>query len=235
MTAPWIDLLVPIKANLATKSRLDGFAPGVRVSLMKAFARDALTAVSELREAPPSGLEGLRVWLVGNPTYLAGHGIDVISDSDTRGLNEALRHAAAEVEARHGAAAGRAVLLADLPCLRTEELAAALVAGATAMTRTFVPDAHGSGTTLLIAPGGQPLEPCFGSGSAAAHAASGAVPLQPALNGEWPTLRRDVDTAEDLAAAVQLGVGGQTAAVLARLAGYDADDRESSAEAPSDL
>ena len=62
---------------------------------------------------------------------------------------------------------------------------------------------------LLAAPAGVLLDPRFGGDSAAAHAASGAV----ALTGAWPSLRRDVDTADDLAAAVRLGVGPRTMAL----------------------
>ncbi|MGW4498871.1 hypothetical protein ACWENR_09660, partial [Micromonospora sp. NPDC004336] len=40
-------------------------------------------------------------------------------------------------------------------------------------------------------------------------AASGAL----ALAGVWPSLRRDVDTADDLAAAARLGLGPTTAAL----------------------
>ncbi|PWU44589.1 2-phospho-L-lactate guanylyltransferase, partial [Micromonospora globispora] len=41
-------------------------------------------------------------------------------------------------------------------------------------------------------------------------AASGALPL----TGDWPTLRRDVDTADDLATATRLGLGPRTAALV---------------------
>jgi 2-phospho-L-lactate guanylyltransferase len=57
------------------------------------------------------------------------------------------------------------------------------------------------------------LDPRFGPGSAAAHAASGARPL----HGDWPTLRRDVDTDADLADAARLGLGPRTARLLASL------------------
>ncbi|MFB9234248.1 2-phospho-L-lactate guanylyltransferase [Plantactinospora siamensis] len=113
-------------------------------------------------------------------------------------------------------AAGRpvAALTADLPALRPVELAAALrAAAAEPPERRFVPDTPGTGTVLLAAPAGVPLAPCFGPGSAAAHAASGARPLR----GAWPSLRRDVDTAADLAAAAVLGLGRHTAALVGRL------------------
>jgi 2-phospho-L-lactate guanylyltransferase len=47
-------------------------------------------------------------------------------------------------------------------------------------------------------------------GSAAAHAADGAIPL----DGDWPGLRRDVDTVEDLWAAAAVGLGPASSAAL---------------------
>lgn len=89
------------------------------------------------------------------------------------------------------------MLPADLPALWTEELSQALEM---ATQRSFVPDAEGTGTVLLAAPFGD-LDPHFGTDSAAAHELSGAVRLE----CDWPGLRRDVDTAADLAAVRALG------------------------------
>jgi 2-phospho-L-lactate guanylyltransferase len=105
-----------------------------------------------------------------------------------------------------------AALAADLPALRTGDLTAALTAAGPG--RSFVADAAGTGTVLLAATSGVELEPCFGPGSAAAHAATGAVEL----TGDWPSLRRDVDTGAELAAAVVLGLGPRTGAVAAHVA-----------------
>jgi 2-phospho-L-lactate guanylyltransferase len=115
------------------------------------------------------------------------------------GLNPALAHGAAATGARHVAA-----LHSDLPALRPSELAEALDR-AVAVARAFVADAEGTGTTLLTTTTGA-LAPAFGPGSAAAHAASGAV----ALDGAWPGLRRDVDTPAHLTRARDLGVGPRT-------------------------
>ena len=141
---------------------------------------------------------------------LARHlGARTVADEPDRGLNAALAHGAA------GMTGPVAALSSDLPALRPGDLGAALAAATDAAAggrpRAFVADAHGSGTTLLTALGVS-LEPRFGPQSAAAHAAAGALPLA----GELPTLRRDVDTAEDLAAAGLLGTGPRTTAVLAR-------------------
>ncbi|MEV7226533.1 NTP transferase domain-containing protein [Polymorphospora sp. NPDC051019] len=87
--------------------------------------------------------------------------------------------------------------------------------------RRFLADAPGTGTVLLTAPPGVPLDPRFGVDSAARHAASGALPL----TGGWPTLRRDVDTPADLAAAAGLGLGRHSAALVPAAAGHLGDER----------
>jgi 2-phospho-L-lactate guanylyltransferase len=76
--------------------------------------------------------------------------------------------------------------------------------------RAFVADAAGTGTTLLAAGPRVALRPAYGPASAAAHAASGAV----ALSGDWPSLRRDVDTAADLRVAAALTLGPRSASVI---------------------
>jgi 2-phospho-L-lactate/phosphoenolpyruvate guanylyltransferase len=69
---------------------------------------------------------------------------------------------------------------------------------------------------MLAASPGIPLDPRFGVGSAQAHQASGAVPIDLTT---IESLRRDVDTAADLAHAVQLGVGPRTADVMSLVMG----------------
>jgi 2-phospho-L-lactate/phosphoenolpyruvate guanylyltransferase len=128
-------------------------------------------------------------------------GAATVADEPGAGLNAALAHGADLLDGPVAA------LSSDLPALRPAELAAALAAAASS-PRAFVADAQGRGTTLLTA-AGVPLEPRFGADSAAAHAAGGAV----RMDGDWPGLRRDVDTPADLEAAVGIGVGRHTSAV----------------------
>ncbi|GAA2334429.1 hypothetical protein GCM10010170_013950 [Dactylosporangium salmoneum] len=109
---------------------------------------------------------------------------------------------------------GVVALTADLPAMRPKDLESALVAAAGTGHRAFVPDLEGTGTVLLAAPAGEALLPHFGPGSAAAHARSGAT----RLDGDWPSLRRDVDTAADLDAAARLGLGTHTGQVLCTVA-----------------
>jgi 2-phospho-L-lactate guanylyltransferase len=202
VTTPRFSLLVPVKDGDGAKTRLGRVGAPARADLMAAFARDAITA------AHHTGLAEVHV--VGDPVALRplaeDLGVTVVPDEGDGDLNQALRRAAARV-ARPGRGVG--VLLADLPCLRTEDLDRALDRSG----RAFVADGSGTGTTLLIAPEGTELDPHFGVGSAEAHAASGAVPVA----GELTSLRLDVDTADDLARALRLGVGPHTAAAVDRL------------------
>ncbi|MBI3687023.1 MAG: 2-phospho-L-lactate guanylyltransferase [Actinobacteria bacterium] len=141
-------------------------------------------------------------------------GAHVVPDLPGQGLNAALAfgadQAATGTAGLAGTATGVCGLSADLPALRPEDLADAL-AEAGRHRRSFVADATGTGTTLLAASPGTSLDPRFGPRSRWAHLASGATEL----TGPWRSLRRDVDTAEDLAHARELGVGPATEAALA--------------------
>lgn len=200
MTTPPFALLVPVKDGRGAKSRLGGDAVR-RTALMSAFARDALTA------AAASDL--VEVFVVGDASVAADLPVTVLADEGSGDLNRALALAAEQV-AHSGR--GVAVLLADLPCLRTEDLDEALKTAGD--RRAYVADAAGTGTTLLVSPPGTALDPRFGLESAAAHLASGAIAIEEALT----SLRLDVDTTIDLAAALRLGVGSHTAAATADLA-----------------
>jgi 2-phospho-L-lactate/phosphoenolpyruvate guanylyltransferase len=187
-------VIVPVKRLERAKSRLSAALPRAeRADLVLEMARSTVAAA--LACLPVS-----RVLIVTADPFVrrALSGVEFVDDPGG-GLNAALRHAAALAPPSLGVAA----LTADIPALRPSELSAALTAS---RVRSFVPDLPGTGTVLLAAPAGVPLDPRFGAGSAAAHEASGAVRLR----GDWPTLRRDVDTADDLAAAYALGWAPRT-------------------------
>ncbi|TDB70128.1 2-phospho-L-lactate guanylyltransferase [Micromonospora sp. KC723] len=200
---PTWTVVVPVKRLDAAKSRLRGALTGVpHEELALALAADTVRAAV----ACPEVAEVLVV--TADPAVAAeagAAGARAVADRPDAGLNAAFRHGA-QLAGRSWVAG----LTADLPALRPAELAAALrAAAATPGVRRFVADAPGTGTVLLAAPTGVPLDPRFGVGSAAAHRASGALPL----TGDWPSLRRDVDTAADLAAAARLGLGPRSAAL----------------------
>ncbi|MFJ8819101.1 2-phospho-L-lactate guanylyltransferase [Amycolatopsis thermoflava] len=196
-------LIVPLKPPRAGKSRLRGAVDERdHAALVLALAWDTLTAATDA---------GVRLLVVAaDPAAVSGlrrPGVEVVGEQGDGDLNSALRQGEALLRQRDPDAVVGAIQ-ADLPALRPAELAAALAAAEG--RRVFVADADGTGTTLLLSEPGGPLDPRFGAGSAAAHAGSGAVPLELDL----PTLRRDVDTPADLAEACRLGVGDRTRAVL---------------------
>lgn len=69
---------------------------------------------------------------------------------------------------------------------------------------------------MLTARAETELSPAFGGLSRARHSASGAVEI---LLGGVASVRQDVDTGEDLLAAVALGLGPYTARRYAAVAG----------------
>jgi 2-phospho-L-lactate guanylyltransferase len=124
------------------------------------------------------------------------------------GLNPALQDAAGYA-AREWPRDAIVALVGDLPALRPSELADALTE-AEDHPRAFVADADAVGTTMLTALAGIALTPHFGEQSAARHSED-AFTL-----AAGPGLRLDVDTEADLSAALELGVGPSTLAVLLR-------------------
>ncbi|MFD5449896.1 2-phospho-L-lactate guanylyltransferase [Streptomyces sp. NPDC003470] len=203
-------LVVPVKTLARAKSRLaDTADDGVRPDLALAFAQDTVAAALA---CPAVADVAVVTDDVRAGRELAGLGARVVPDEPGGGLNAALAHGAAVVRAARPESPV-AALNADLPALRTEELARVLGAAAQ-FRRAFLPDAAGIGTTLLTAAPGRELAPAFGPDSRARHHASGAVELR--LDAV-DSVRQDVDTGGDLRAALSLGVGPRTAAVAARL------------------
>ncbi|MCX5261167.1 2-phospho-L-lactate guanylyltransferase [Streptomyces canus] len=203
-------LVIPLKPLARAKSRLSDTADdGVRPGLALAFAQDtvaaalACPAVGDVAVVTDDALAGRE---------LAALGARIIPDEPRGGLNAALSHAAAVVRSTRPESA-LAALNADLPALRPLELARVLDAAAE-FPRAFLADAATIGTTLLAAREDAELRPAFGPDSHARHRASGATELPLT---EVDSVRQDVDTGEDLRAALALGVGPRTAAAAARL------------------
>jgi 2-phospho-L-lactate guanylyltransferase len=201
----WV-VVVPVKRLERAKTRLSTRTASQRRALALAFALDTVRAAV--------ACEPVRGVLVVTDddevrdavTRLGG---TWVPDEPDNGLNAALSHGADHVR-RTSPEVGVAVLAADLPALRGEELSRALTA-ASGVARGFISDAGGTGTTLLTARPGVELDPRFGPRSRAAHVASGAVALEV---GPVPGLRRDVDTEVDLWDAGRLGLGHATAALV---------------------
>ncbi len=197
-------VVVPVKRLSVAKSRLAAYGDERRQALALAFAADVVLAAVMVA----------RVLVVTDDEraarVLASLGAWVVPDDPDAGLNPALEHGV-ELLRADTPHLGVATLSADLPALRAPDLAAALARVAPG-ERAFVVDHSGTGTTLLAAGSGTALLPAYGPGSRAAHLASGAVELIAA-----ESLRLDVDTPADLAAAVALGVGPHTSLAVQEL------------------
>ncbi|WP_395108651.1 2-phospho-L-lactate guanylyltransferase [Actinomadura sp. SCN-SB] len=202
-------LVVPVKVLARAKTRMAEAAGPHRQALALAVATDtvaALLACERVRHV---------IVVTDDPApaaELSALGAMIVPDEPDAGLNPALIHGAARIrETAPGYGVG--AISADLPALRPGELARVLDAAAR-FPEAFVPDAAGTGTTLYTARPAVPFRPAFGPLSRAAHRDRGAREL---LLDDIASVRQDVDTLEDLQAALTLGTGPRTARVAARL------------------
>jgi len=201
----WV-VVVPVKPSSRGKSRLD--VPGVgRADLARAIALDTLAAATACELVAQVVVVTDDAALARDATAIPA--LRFVPEGDAGGLDAAVAAGMAATDAN--ARMPRAALLGDLPALRPADLAEALRAAAS-VERGVVADAEGTGSTLVTAGIGAAWASSFGDGSFARHVALGCAAL---VIPDASTLRRDVDTAEQLAAAAALGLGPRTAALLA--------------------
>ena len=212
-TLAW-SLVIPVKLLAQAKSRLTGLAGQRRAEFALAMAADTVAA------AVRADTVAAVLVVTDDPevgAIAADLGAIVLADTPAGGLNQALAHGAAYSQDRWPAR-GRAGLAGDLPALRPLELTAALGAAARVQT-AFVADADGTGTTLYAAAPGAQFRPQFGPASRDRHLATGAIELGTvelgtvALGTGLTSLRRDVDTIDDLRAAAKIGLGPRSRAL----------------------
>lgn len=200
-------VVVPLKPSAVAKSRLSALGDEARRDLVTAFATDTVRAALDC----PSVAQ---VLVVTDDVSLARRfqelGVLAVPDGETGQLNASLRQGAAELLRRH-ASLRPAALCGDLPALRSSELAMVLqqVPDGSA---AFVADAAGVGTTLYTAPTLDLFRPRFGPASRQAHLDGGATELDAGRS-----VRRDVDTPDDLLDALAIGLGERTSRVAARI------------------
>lgn len=199
-------VIIPVKHLPEAKSRL-ALPAEQRGALALAFAADALTAVLAVPQVHAAYV------VTGDPRVgprLAALGGRIVPDPGS-GLNGA--YAAGLARARTDSPGHRVLAMnADLPALRSAELAAFLDGAGPG--RVVVPDVPGTGSTMLAADLGGRLDPRFGTDSRRRHEESGALARPEA----GLSLRQDVDTVLDLAAALRLGVGRYTANAMSAAA-----------------
>lgn len=202
-----VGLIIAVKRLTAAKTRLAARFPAARRErVVLAMLLDTITAARDV-----AAVDSITVVTPDEVAAAAARGLGaaVLADPTPPDhpdpLNNAIGVACRSVSALMP---NIVVLQGDLPALRPGELSAALAA-ARVCPRSFVADRQGSGTVALFA-SGVPADPRFGADSARRHRDSGAVEL----DGDWPGLRCDIDTPQDLAEARRLGLGKATADAL---------------------
>jgi len=197
-------VLLPVKPPARGKSRLE-VDPERRRLLAAAFALDTARACLAADRV-------LAVLAVTDDARFADElrsaGCETIPDGVADDLNESLRLAASEAHRRWPQAQPVAVC-ADLPALLPADLDSALLVADAAPSPAFVADGEGVGTTMYTAPFDL-FTPRFGRASHTAHLDAGAREIPGALS----SLRRDVDDADGLEAAADLGLGAHTRLAL---------------------
>lgn len=205
---PRVGVVIAVKRLNAAKTRLAPvLSASARERLVLAMLADTIAAAA----ATPA-VKSITV-VTPDPAAAAAAvdlGAEALTDPTPNGHADPLNNALAAAE-KASATADIVVIQGDLPALRAGELSQAITLAAD-HPRSFVGDRHGTGTSALFA-FGVPLDPRFGTDSTRRHADSGAVEL----TGDWPGLRCDIDTPEDLAAALRLGVGPATSRVIGNL------------------
>jgi 2-phospho-L-lactate/phosphoenolpyruvate guanylyltransferase len=214
----WV-AVVPVKGAPGAKSRL-GDHPA-RAELADAFALDtvavllAASVVSRVYVVTADARVGAE---------MAALGAEIVPEPSLPTGADPLNHAIEQAtDAARGSfpQANVAVFTGDLPALTVADLETALALAAEHKL-SMIADQEGTGTTALLALAGESFRPRFGVGSRDAHEAAGHVPLNIPPTA---SIRRDVDTVEDLTKALHLGVGPRTSAVVARSCGLLPDRR----------
>lgn len=211
-----VGAVVALKPFTSAKTRITGIDPTQRHDLTRAMALDTLAALGDggaevlvisdqaglADTLTLAGLIGVRVLAEERPTDGRSGGLNHALDQGTRTL-------------RAGGIGTVVACVADLPALRPAHVRRVLRAHLGAGTpRSFLADADGVGTTMLLATAVD-LDPRFEGASAHRHQESGAVPLTDTLLGEAiPGARRDVDDLASLVGATEFGLGPRTRSLL---------------------
>ena len=189
---PWT-VVIPVRAPGKTRlGRGPEFARAIALDTIEAAVASAADVIVVTADAEIAAATTAHVVLEPEPAGIAAAIALGLADAPER--------------------VSRAAMLGDLPALDPSELDAALAAAA-AFGAAFVPDAEGTGTTLVTARAGSPFLHRFGPASAESHRRAGLHELDlPATAG----LRRDVDLEEHLR-GLGARLGPRTSALLAAL------------------
>lgn len=206
MEALDVAVVVAVQDAGRAKSRLGAHLdPGQRHSLVQAMLDDLLTAVREVYAGQIVVVSPVR----GYDAVAHGHGAEVLRDPGA-GYLPAVMLGLAHVAGSEAAL----ILPGDLPQARREDVAALLEALRHAPI-VLAPSVDGGTCALGLRPP-DAMAPAFGPDSAAHHREAARAAGLEVCELRLPSLSRDVDTIDDLA-AVWGQVGEATAAILEQL------------------
>lgn len=207
--------VLPVKSFGLAKQRL-GEAVGAeqRRALARAMVGDVLEALGRVER-----LEGV---IVVSAESL-GAGVELVHDPEEAGQSAAARRG---IRAALQRGAERVLLVpGDCPALDPDEVDELLAESHEGVV--IVPDRHGAGTNALLIAPPRAVDPAFGPGSFARHAALAHAAGARVRIGRLPSLELDVDTPGDLAAlrtalAARPGGAARTRALLDGIAAVHA-------------
>ena len=209
--------VLPIKTYARAKHRL---SEAVGVPDRRALAEAMVGDVLGVLPAVP-GLDRVIV-VTAEPLAAAAArdaGAEVVHDPDEAGQSAA---ALLGIRAALDAGAERTLLVpGDCPALDPDEVGALLARQGRAGV-VIVPDRHGAGTNALLLSPPDVIEPSFGPGSFARHAARAHAAATVVRVAEVRSLGLDVDTPDDLRALHEAlggrpGAAPRTRELLARM------------------
>jgi 2-phospho-L-lactate guanylyltransferase len=179
--------ILPVKSFGRAKQRLSGGFSN-RPELAAAMVADVLHALAQVPELD-------EVIVVTAQAGATGEGATVVHDPIEAGQSAA---ALRGIEAALERGAERVLLVpGDCPALDPREVSALLAHGEGVV---IVPDRHGQGTNALLLTPPDVMEPSFGDGSFARHAARARAAGAGLKVADVRSLGLDVDTPDDLAA-----------------------------------
>jgi 2-phospho-L-lactate guanylyltransferase len=178
--------ILPVKTFGRAKQRLAGGFPN-RPGLAEAMVADVLDALAQV--------DGLAEVIVVTAAPVSAPGAHVVHDPVEAGQSAA---AALGIAAARERGAERVLLVpGDCPALDADEVSALLRHGEGVV---IVPDRHGQGTNALLLTPPDVMEPAFGEGSFARHAARARAAGAALKVAEVRSRGRAVDPPADLAA-----------------------------------
>jgi 2-phospho-L-lactate/phosphoenolpyruvate guanylyltransferase len=185
--------VLPVKSFSRAKQRLgDAVGGSEREQLAAAMVGDVLSTLAATPE-----IDDVVVVTAEPVAARAGEeaGATIVHDPDEAGQSAA---AARGIDAALVRGAERVLLVpGDCPALDPQELGALLARPGDVV---IVPDRHGSGTNALLLTPPTAIDPSFGAGSFARHAALARAAGAEVKVCALPSLGLDVDTPDDLAA-----------------------------------